>query len=37
MSLPKSDTSSQSSNDDHYSEGTCEYEVEFEEEIAAVA
>ena len=35
MSLPKSDTSSHSSSDDHYSDGTCEYE--YEEEIAAVA
>ena len=37
MSLPKSDTSSQSSSDDHYSDGLWEYEVELEEEIAAVA
>ena len=37
MSLPKSDTSSQISSDDHYSDGLREYEVEVEEEIAAVA
>ena len=37
MSSPKSDTSSHSSSDDHYFDGSDEYEVEYEKETAAVA
>ena len=37
MSLPKSNTSSHSSSDDHCFDGPDEYEVEYDEERAAVA
>ena len=37
MPSPKSDTSSHSSSDDHYFDGPDEYEVEYDEERAAVA
>ena len=36
MSLPKSETLSHSSSDGHYSDDPCKYEVEYEEEMAAV-
>ena len=37
MPSPKRDTSSHSSSDDHYFDGPDEYEVEYDEERAAVA
>ena len=37
MPSPKTDTSSHSSSDDHYFDGPDEYEVEYDEERAAVA
>ena len=37
MPSPKSDTSSHSSSDDHCFDGPDEYEVEYDEERAAVA
>ena len=37
MSLPENETSSHSSSEENYSDGPCEYEVEYEEEMAADA